>query len=308
MVKIEPIGLNVKITLDNTTVYSLPKSQFKVNKRANSNYDLIVYKITVEYNVPFSEFVDENEDAFISVAVFENLYLRNGSTFSIYEAIDLKEPFIEPTNDEEYFRGNKTFFNFSNKVLATLLTGLDVDLDGDISSTDSLIQAFGKLQNSLNQKKQLIKQNTDISHTGVTTETIIFNNGFIPAGTFQENDTFRFNIMFGANTNNANNKTGRVYINTTNDLSGSPILIATKTLPSAVNATCLRNLVFKNSLTSQQILRPSANAITDENLSNAAVDLVAIDSTVDLYFIVTGQLATGTDVMGIRSINSKILR
>jgi len=157
-------------------------------------------------------------------------------------------------------------------------------------------------------QNQLIKQNTDISHTGVTTETIIFNNGFIPAGTFQENDTFRFNIMFGANTNNANNKTGRVYINTTNDLTGSPILIATKTLPSAINATCLRNLVFKNSLTSQQILRPSSNAVTDENLSNALVDLVAIDSTVDLYFIVTGQLATGTDVMGIRSINSEILR
>lgn len=152
----------------------------------------------------------------------------------------------------------------------------------------------------------LFKQNTDISHTGTLTETLIYSV-LIPANTLQANDILRFNIMFGAMTNNANVKTGRIYCNTSNSLVGATLL-ATRTLTSTINGNCLRNLVFKNSLTSQEISRPTTTFVNDENTSNNNVDLVSINFTVDQYFIVSAQLALGTDVMGIKNLYGEILR
>lgn len=153
----------------------------------------------------------------------------------------------------------------------------------------------------------IIKDNSGISHTGTTAETLIFSQ-LIPAGTLEASDIFRFNIMFGLNTNNANVKTARVYFNTTNDLLGTPIIVATRTLTSAINGNCLRNLFLKNSLTIQDIGIPTSNFVSDENVSNVSISTINIDFSVDQYFILSAQLANSADTMGVRSIMAQILR
>ena len=57
-----------------------------------------------------------------------------------------------PSNDTFYGKesGNKGFFEFFPKVLATVLTGLSTATGGAITATDNILQAFGKLQNQVN--------------------------------------------------------------------------------------------------------------------------------------------------------------
>ena len=203
--------------------------------------------------------------------------------------------------------------------------GVTLDIDGTLSAnSNGLIPSqkavktyfdtgLATKQNTLTGSESvlipnrlLFKQNTDVTHTGTTSETLIYSI-LIPSGTFEANDILRFNIMFGAMTNNANVKTGRVYCNTTNTLVGAT-QVATRTLTSVINGNCLRNLVFKNSLTSQEISRPTTTFVNDENTSNNNVDLVSINFAVNQYFIVSAQLATGTDTMGIKNLYGEILR
>ena len=46
--------------------------------------------------------------------------------------------------------GNKGFFEFFPKVLTTVLTALNTTTGGVITATDNILQAFGKLQNQIN--------------------------------------------------------------------------------------------------------------------------------------------------------------
>lgn len=180
-----------------------------------------------------------------------------------------------------------------NGVEVATFTENGLTIDGDFEVT------------GISPDKLLFKQNTTISHTGTLEETKIFSV-LIPTGTFQANDFMNFHFHLNA-TNNANVKTCRVYCNTTDDLSGSPILLATRTVNSFAGMGVKRTLAFNNSLTSQEIVQPTAIITTDEAAS-VATSTLAIDFTVKQYFIITFQLESTSDTISLRHLRTWINR
>ena len=154
-------------------------------------------------------------------------------------------------------------------------------------------------------ERSVLKNNTTISHTGTLTETLIYSV-LIPSGTFQSNDDLRiFTRVFG--TANANVKTIKMYFNDTNDLT-TPTQIATVGFAGTGNNPFVRNLVFKNSLTSQEIILVSGSVGNDESNNSATLSTLSIDFTIDQYFIVTATLSNIADTMGLRNIRATLIR
>jgi len=150
-----------------------------------------------------------------------------------------------------------------------------------------------------------IKQNVDISHTGTTAETIIADY-LIPAGTFEANDIFRWRAYFTA-TNNANVKTVRFYTNTSVSLSGASQL-GRRLLTSSAGRSVSRDLVFKNSLSSQETLLVTADIGDDEGATNTALSSRSINFAVDQYFLVTVELANSGDTVTLNWLRGQIFR
>jgi hypothetical protein len=149
------------------------------------------------------------------------------------------------------------------------------------------------------------KQNTTSSLTGTTTEALI-TSILIPANTFQANDWLRWVTTINA-TNNANSKVLRFYFNTSAALIGAT-QVAQRGLSNAVTQSVIRNMFFVNSISSQKTLVGTAlNVATDEATTGTQATL-SINFAVDQYFIISGQLAVGTDTITINGITSNINR
>lgn len=149
------------------------------------------------------------------------------------------------------------------------------------------------------------KQNATIAHTGTTTETKI-HSILIPAGTFAANDIWELYIKLGF-TDNANNKTIKLYTNTSDSLAGATQIanyIATNNRPYSQFE---RRLTFKNSVSSQEILSTTVNGVTDEG-AIAGRAALSIDFSVDQYLIFAITLATATDTATLYSHWSYIVR
>jgi len=118
--------------------------------------------------------------------------------------------------------------NISNKVRNTVLTGLNTALTGTISATDTVLQAFGKLQNQINSIPPntaygLFAQTANSTPiTGTNVETSLINGGVgtlsVPANGFAVGDSFT--TILGGILTAANNQTIRIKVK-----SGSVILL-----------------------------------------------------------------------------------
>jgi hypothetical protein len=67
-----------------------------------------------------------------------------------------KENTITATTSADYYRGDKVFANFLNAVLAVVLTGYTVGANAAIAATDTILQAFGKIQGQINQINSIL--------------------------------------------------------------------------------------------------------------------------------------------------------
>ena len=119
--------------------------------------------------------------------------------------------------------------NIANKVRNTVLTGLNTALTGTILATDTVLEAFGKLQNQINNISPstsnygLFAQTANSTPiTGTTVETSLINGGVgtlsVPANGFAVGDSFT--TILGGVLNAANNQTIRIKVK-----SGSVILL-----------------------------------------------------------------------------------
>jgi len=86
-----------------------------------------------------------------------------GVTSAIQTQLNAKEPTITAGTSAQYYRGDKTFQTLNTTAVAegtnlyftesrvrdTVLTGLNLTGGGSITSTDSILQAFGKVQNQI---------------------------------------------------------------------------------------------------------------------------------------------------------------
>lgn len=179
------------------------------------------------------------------------------------------------------------------------INGVDILTSGDLDLS-ALFQEIGV-------SPVLFKQNTDVSHTGTTDQTIIATYA-VPAGKCQANDIIEFNFrIFG--TNNVNTKLFQVYINDVATLTGAQI-IATRsfTITQDGGGSIDRTFVLKNSLTSLECLGPTNNFASDRTTNVSTIVNRTKDFSNTVYFIITCTLAFGTDTAGIRSGSAKLIR
>jgi hypothetical protein len=133
---------------------------------------------------------------------------------------------------------------------------------------------------------------------GIATSTnniTLSHSQLITGGTFAVGDIIRINNRMRA-TGIIAIKTMRVYVNVTNDLTGTPILIATFAAGVAVLFQQIkRDLVIK-SATVTETTAATTNISTDDSASNTFTNS-NIDWTTDKYIIFTNQRANAGDTL-----------
>lgn len=143
---------------------------------------------------------------------------------------------------------------------------------------------------------------TPLSHTGSTTETIKYTEQ-IPANTFTTHDKITKEILASA-IGLGGNKTIKCYVNTTPNLSGTPVLISTYSTNNL--GYSLISSFFVDSNSSMKAYKPgTSNLSTYWGSSNASLGTFAINWGVSQYLVVTVQLAVNTDIIQLESIYLK---
>lgn len=144
--------------------------------------------------------------------------------------------------------------------------------------------------------------NVDRSHTGDTNETIIGSPLLIPANTMGVNGHLRIDgLLFRSGAFAA---TFKFYLNTTNDLSGSPIQIG----QVQVGATSLvngffRRIVNKNSLSTNNSFPATTNLSNEYAGSTSGRTAINANFAVNQYLVTTVTLADGSVTSGYDYIN-----
>lgn len=106
--------------------------------------------------------------------------------------------------------------DIANKVRSTVLTGLNTALTGAITASDTIIQAFGKLQNQISALNTGLYAQTGTSTpiTNTTTETTLLDGGVgtltVPANTYKVGDSFT--AVMGGHISSANNQSLHIRI------------------------------------------------------------------------------------------------
>lgn len=128
--------------------------------------------------------------------------------------------------------------------------------------------------------------------TGVTSNQITYSVE-IPPNTFKTGDSpeiFFRNVFTGT----AGNKTNRVYINTSNSLSGANIIATASSPSTALTADVSRIFNIKSS-TVTQVYTPTTSNFSSQSSSTVALAEYNIDWTSSQWIIVAIQLGRGAD-------------
>lgn len=153
----------------------------------------------------------------------------------------------------------------------------------------------------------LIKDNVSKSaHTGTTSETLIASLQ-CQAGTFQANDILRIAATL-TRTGAGGTCTCKLYVNSSASLSGATLLGQWSAGTSATWSKFQREMVFKNSLSSQEIFPSSAAINFDVANQNTAITTLTNNYAIDQYLIISFQLANTGDTATLRSWYAEILR
>jgi hypothetical protein len=182
--------------------------------------------------------------------------------------------------------------------------GIPLDTDGTLSFNSDQLAATQKAVKTYVDTRIFsippgtsFKQNTSFSHTGTIVKTVIYSS--LISGV-QSNDILRIMAHF-TSTSNANVKTVEFYFNTTPDLTGTPILIGTRLLTSLAGSSFVRNIAFKNSLSSQGVIASAVNFANDENVTQSQ-SLISANFNVAQYIVVSCQLANAGDTVTLNNI------
>lgn len=145
-----------------------------------------------------------------------------------------------------------------------------------------------------------------INHTGSTSETKIWSTP-IPANTLSVNDILDFLSFCGGD--GSGNKTLRLYTNTTDDLTGTPVFLGFYTFTtSATNTAFSRCLFSANSLTSWYGINNSTSANSTFVSNSTTPSNYTINFGIDQYLIISAQLATSSNTINLYGVRSTIYR
>lgn len=196
--------------------------------------------------------------------------------------------------------GAQTLTNKTIDLASNTITGTAVQFNAACSDKDFVFSDDTKLTDARNRKLFGYLNNTYIL-TGSTTNTVAFYV-FVPAGTISANDEIMFRAHVDTNSSAASTRTLRLYANTTNDLTGTPVLLATRQVIGTITYSGFqRSMLFKNSVSSQEMFPPSTDAITDVTQTNVTLSSLSVDFSVDQYLIFALQLANSSDTIRLHS-------
>jgi len=227
------------------------------------------------------------------------------------------EPYVDNLTGQLYTRVGATIVplpglafvthNDSLSGLGTAGSPLEVALSADADNLITLEVDGLKVGSVALATNLLFKQNTTITHTGTTSETIITPPMLIPGGTLEANDVIEFYAKVFAN-NNVATKAIKCYLNTSHSLVGATqVSLVNLTNTSVGYSPYHRQIVFKNSFTSQEVGDATASVFSDF-ASFQAVTPLALDFANDVYIFFTGTLTSIANTCGIRSYEIKINR
>jgi hypothetical protein len=154
----------------------------------------------------------------------------------------------------------------------------------------------------------IYETSTDGAVTSTSTSNVYTSGVLVPANSFTTGNNAELTVR-GRKTGTAGNMTMRIYINTINSISGSPILVATNTT-GAVNQTYLqfnRFLSIKSTGTTEVFSNTGGSNI-DWLGSNLGINQLSVNWASDLYIVVSTQCTVAADSTNARSSFIKIKR
>lgn len=166
--------------------------------------------------------------------------------------------------------------------------------------TANFLDATSSIQTQLNSNSKRLAHNyTPASGTAVTSEEVLHTLE-IEAGKVAAGDLLEW-YAATANTNSANNKTWRMYINTTPNLSGSPVLLATSVMTANAQTTTFSRKIPVLSTTSVFCYgSPTQTGATPYASIQATSTNVAVpDLSAGFYIIITAQKANSGETVTV---------
>ena len=131
---------------------------------------------------------------------------------------------------------------------------------------------------------------SESSHTGDLIETVV-QSIYVPANTFQAGDLLYF--MFTTSADAAVRYASKVYLNTSNNLSGSPVQLMVYDQSGSMVQKMWRDCFILNDTTMNCFQPPNVNTTTMfGNYSGSYAQITGLDFTVDQYLLYTVQLIT----------------
>lgn len=148
----------------------------------------------------------------------------------------------------------------------------------------------------------LLQSTTTASHTGGTTETVLYT-GLVPANTFTTHDKI-FQEILATAVGIAGIKTIRTYFNTTANLAGTPVLFSTY-FTNNLLYSLVRGGWITSTTTMKGYLLGTSNLSIFTGSSNGAMGTFTIDWAVDQYLVLSVQLASAADAFQLEGISLK---
>lgn len=237
-----------------------------------------------------------NVKAFLKT-YFDTIYLTISTAASTYQAI------LTATNFGAFING-----------LTGKTTPVDADSISIVDSAASNVQKKVSLTNfkaflktyfdTLYTKNKTIAATvTQFSHTGTTAE-VVLGTLEIPANSYAALDEMIVSFM-GNVLNNTAAKEFKVYINTTANLTGSPIQLGRiSTAAAIIGVRWIRTFdVESTSLIKDSV--SGTNNLTNDWVNNGTYSTFAPDLTVIQYIVLTGQLTSSADTILMQSLRVK---
>lgn len=197
-----------------------------------------------------------------------------------------------------WMEGNVTAVSSTSVTINSVL----ISGSGTLASWSISIAGEPGSAASITTTPSIISKNSTVTHTGTTTETKLWSE-LIPAGTLTAGDLLDIMTFISA-TSNANNKTFRLYLNTSDSLTGATQIAFLQVTTTGLNGLFQRFLQVI-STTSQRIILTSSNVYTGYGNSSANYSNLTIDFTADQYLMISGQLANSADTMIIYQLKAR---
>ena len=147
---------------------------------------------------------------------------------------------------------------------------------------------------TLSRLRTFSQSTAEFSLTGNTNQTIV-DTITIPANTLAANDLLSFYLRFLKTT--TANTTIRLYTNTTPDLSGSPVQLATYTFAAANRFAGFERTIACKASGVIEVAPSTTSLLSDVAISTATETTTTINYATANYFIVTMQLTNSGDTL-----------